>query len=61
MAVNDYLEKCQYNEYFVSGVYNIMIENEKIIKYFDVDNHLPFGTPEEYYIAEKSDYFEELK
>ncbi|MBQ9181610.1 MAG: glycosyltransferase family 2 protein [Bacilli bacterium] len=45
---NEYLNNCNYNEYFVSGVYNIMAKHNKIIKHFDVDSHLAFGTPEEY-------------
>lgn len=60
-AVSEYLEKCQYSEYFVSGVYNIMAEKGQVIKYFNVDSHLPFGTPDEYNEAKDSTYFEELK
>lgn len=53
----DYLEKCQYSEYFVSGVYNIMAERKMQIKNFKCDIHIPFGTPDEFYEAEKSDFF----
>ena len=55
-----YLHECSYNEYFISGVYNTMIGNGLIVKNFTVDNHLPFGTPEEYEEAKKSIEFEEL-
>ena len=55
-----YLHECSYNEYFISGVYNTMIDNGLIVKNFTVDNHLPFGTPEEYEEAKKSIEFEEL-
>ncbi len=55
-----YLNECNYNEYFISGVYNTMINNGLIVKNFTVDNHLPFGTPEEYEEAKKSTEFEEL-
>lgn len=55
-----YLKECNYSEYFMSGVYNTMIKNKLIIKNFTVDNHLPFGTPEEYEIAKNSDQFERL-
>ena len=55
-----YLNECNYTEYFVSGVYNIMIKNKLVIKNFTVDNHLPFGTPEEYEVAKDSDQFERL-
>ncbi len=56
-----YLEVCNYNEYFVSGVYNVMAENGGIIKNFNVDYHIPFGTPLEYKEAIKADEFEELE
>lgn len=55
-----YLEVCDYKEYFMSGVYNIIASNGRIIKSFRVDNHLPFGTPEEYEKAKDSDCFGEL-
>ncbi len=58
---NEYLEKCNYSEYFVSGVYNIMASHNKKIVNFNVDSHVPFGTPEEYEIAKKSNEFEVLK
>lgn len=60
-AAEKYLEVCNYNEYFVSGVYNIMSENNYIVKNFDIDYHIPFGTPLEYKEAIKLDQFEELK
>ena len=56
----EYLEKCSYSEYFVSGVYNCLAEDKKIIKHFTVDYHLSFGTPDEYYEAQSSDFFKEL-
>lgn len=56
----EYLKECNYSEYFMSGVYNTMIKNKLIIKNFTVDNHLPFGTPEEYEVAKDSDQFERL-
>lgn len=58
--VNEYLEKCSYSEYFVSGVYNIMASHNKKIRNFVVDSHTPFGTPDEYEEAAKSDKFEVL-
>lgn len=60
-ATERYLEKCNYSEYFLSGVYNIMIEDKKIIKSFDVEYHLPFGTPEEYSVAAETGDFERFK
>ena len=59
-SVEEYLEKCNYSEYFVSGVYNIMASYGMKIRNFTCDEHLPFGTPEEYYEAEKSDSFKRL-
>ena len=41
-------DDCNYNEYFISGVYNIMIKENMKIKYFLTDLHISFGTPEEY-------------
>lgn len=55
-----YLENCNYQEYFVSGLYNVMIDNNCKIKTFGVDIHLPFGVPEEYEFAKNSSSFEEL-
>lgn len=60
-AAKKYLEVCNYQEFFMSGVYNILAEEGKIIKSFRVNSHVPFGTPEEYVIAEKSNEFERLK
>ena len=57
---NEYLDKCSYSEYFVSGVYNTLADDKKVIKHFTVDYHLSFGTPDEYYAAQDSDFFEEL-
>lgn len=57
---NEYLETCNYSEYFVSGVYNNMIKNNLTIKNFVVDIHLPFGTPDEYEEAKDSGLFKEL-
>lgn len=53
-----YLKNCSYNEFYVSGVYNEMVALNKKVKTFLTDFHIPFGTPAEYYEAEKSDKFE---
>ncbi len=60
-AVREYLEVCEYKEFFMSGVYNIMAANHNKISSFRVDWHLPFGTPEEYEIAKGSELFEVIK
>ena len=57
---NRYLANCNYSEYFVSGVYNEMAADKCVIKNFTVDEHLAFGTPEEYYDAQNSEQFERI-
>lgn len=47
-AVDTYLDKCLYKEFFVSGVYNEMAEEFQKIVTFPTDLHISFGTPEEY-------------
>lgn len=59
-SAQEYLKVCNYNEYFVSGIYNVMVEKGKIINKFSVDKHLSFGTPEEYNLALDSKDFEVL-
>lgn len=54
-----YLDNCNYSEYFVSGVYNVMASKKMKIKNFKCDTHIPFGTPEEFYTAEKSDFLKD--
>lgn len=60
-ATEKYLDICNYSEYFVSGVYNVMASEGKIIRPFVVESHLAFGTPEEYDVALNSDEFLVLK
>ncbi len=43
-----YMDNCPYNEYFMSGIYNLMIEEGKRIGEFPTDEFLSFGTPDEY-------------
>jgi NDP-sugar pyrophosphorylase family protein len=54
-ASDDYLKKCSYQEYFMSGVYNSLIACNGKIKSFPVESLLTFGTPEEYEQAEKTE------
>jgi hypothetical protein len=58
-AAEKYLGHCSYQEYFISGVYNILSRSGGRIKPFQVDYHLPFGTPEEYRLAEQSPVFDQ--
>ena len=45
---NEYLTKCEYKEFFMSGVYNVMCDHKLKIKTFRTDEHTSFGTPDEY-------------
>ncbi len=47
-AVEVYLDHCAYKEFFVSGVYNEMVKLGKKITTFPIDEHITFGTPDEY-------------
>lgn len=60
-AVKEYINNCEYNELFVSGLYNIMLQQGKKIITFKVDKHIPYGTPAEYEIAQKSTFFKEIE
>lgn len=55
-----YLNNCQYREFFVSGVYNVLAEQGKTVRGFATDLHLPFGTPAEYAAAQNAKGFELL-
>lgn len=46
-----YLQECAYHEFFVSGVYNTMIQQGLKIQHCTLDKHVSFGTPEEYELA----------
>jgi len=46
-AALEYLKSCEYEEFFMSGVFNILIKNKKIV-HFPTELHLSFGTPTEY-------------
>ena len=54
-----YQSHCPYDEFFVSGVYNFL-KNKKTIKAFRTDAHVSFGTPEEYYNAQKDTTYKAL-
>lgn len=47
-ATNAYLTKCEYKEFFVSGLYNEIANRGACVKTFQIDEHMSFGTPEEY-------------
>lgn len=56
----EYLGHCNYNEFFVSGIYNVMCQKGLDVQNYVVNFHVPFGTPMEYEQAQGSDYFSEL-
>lgn len=59
-AAEEYLAGCPYDEYYMSGVYNVMIKKKMTVKCFRTDFHVPFGTPEEYERAKCDHRYEEL-
>lgn len=46
-AAEKYLTNCNYPEYFMSGVYNVLIKQQEKVKHFPTELHLSFGTPDE--------------
>lgn len=50
-AAEKYLTSCSYEEFFMSGVYNVLIDGGADVKIFETDLHISFGTPEEYAAA----------
>lgn len=50
-AADKYRENCPYPELFVSGVYNELAAAGARVEGFDLDFHVPFGTPEELAVA----------
>ena len=58
---SSYLSNCEYNEYFISGMFNEMAKRNTSISIFPVDYHVPFGTPEEYEIAIFDLHYKELE
>lgn len=59
-SAEKYLKRCSYSEYFMSGVYNVMLEEKNILKSMATDFHVSFGTPDEYKEAKESREYEEL-
>lgn len=52
-ACAEYLHHCDYKEFFVSGIYNVLADRGADLRGFATDLHLPFGTPAEYAQAEQ--------
>ncbi|MCF0128939.1 MAG: dolichyl-phosphate mannose synthase [Pseudobutyrivibrio sp.] len=59
-ATEEYLTKCAYKEFFVSGVYNVMADHGKKIVAMHTDGHVSFGTPDEYDFAKKDETYLKL-
>ena len=60
-AVTKYMKQCEYNELYMSGVYNVMAAEGEIVKSFPTDYHVSFGVPEEYAEAKVSKHFDEME
>lgn len=45
---SEYSEHCPYDELFLSGIYNLMIKQGLKVVYQELQQHISFGTPEEY-------------
>lgn len=59
-GVETYLQNCEYKEFFVSGVYNELAKQRKLLSTFHVNEHISFGTPEEYDKAIMDERLKEL-
>ncbi len=47
-AADKYMDTCTYSEYFMSGVYNLIIGQGGKVMNFPTDRMISFGTPDEY-------------
>ena len=54
-TAEEYLQNCNYKEFYMSGLYNVLIARGKRVISMPVDIHVPFGVPEEYREAAKED------
>lgn len=59
-AVKNYLLNCQYQEFYISGVYGEMLKDHAKLCTFAVDEHISFGTPEEYKLAKNNGRLRQL-
>ena len=59
-AADEYLTKCNYDEYFMSGVFNVMLDQGMTVKSIMTDYHVSYGEPEEYAEAKSNTKYEEL-
>lgn len=54
---SEYIEDCPYNECYMSGIYNVMLEKGLSVKEYILDYHVEYGTPEEFDKAKTSGHF----
>lgn len=59
-ATDEYMNACEYPEYFLSGVYNVLCQQQADIRVFQCEYHVNFGTPEEYEEAKDSPRFKDI-
>lgn len=59
-AAAAYLKTCEYKEFFVSGVYNVMANSGQKVCVFQTDAHVSFGTPEEYEAAKNDETWKRI-
>ena len=60
-AAERYLQKCRYEEFFVSGVYDELLAAGGSVGCFDTDLHISFGTPAEYFAAAEDPRLKEVE
>lgn len=54
-SMESYLMECEYEELFISGLYNEMIRQGKEVGVFSLDEHISYGTPQELKQAESDE------
>ena len=59
-AAELYLNNCSYQEFFMSGVYNELVLQGKKVITFALDEHLSYGTPEEYMLAKNDSRLQDI-
>lgn len=60
-AAETYKKDSSCSEYYVSGVFGVVCQNDLRVKSYPVDYHVSFGTPDEYEIAKSSGCFAEIE
>lgn len=53
-AYQTYIDNCAYDEYFISGLYNVLANDHKKITIFELAHHCAFGTPPEFEAAKET-------